>query len=92
MGMIDDILKALDRIPAWKRLQEVPSEIDELKERVAALEEKLGDKWPGDVCRYCGTRAARLSGTRGAGSDGMIHEFWHCENCGETDHRTVKAK
>jgi hypothetical protein len=42
MGIIDDILKALDRIPAWKRLQEVPSEVDQLKAKVAALEDKLG--------------------------------------------------
>ena len=63
MGVIEDMLKALDRIPGWKRLQEVPNEVDELKTKVAALEEKLGEKWPADICRHCGERAARL-GTR----------------------------
>jgi hypothetical protein len=29
MGMLEDILKALDRIPGWKRLQELPSEMDD---------------------------------------------------------------
>ena len=91
MGMIDDILKALDRVPAWRRLQEVPSEVDDLKRRVAELDEKLNGKWPGDVCRYCGARAARLTDTRG-GSTGIIHENWTCEECGETDYRHVKVK
>lgn len=49
MGMLEDILKALDRTPRWKRLQEVPSEVDELKSRVAALEGKLDGKWPADI-------------------------------------------
>ena len=30
MGIVDDLLKALERIPIWKRLGEVPDEIDEL--------------------------------------------------------------
>jgi hypothetical protein len=60
MGVIEDMLNALDRIPGWKRLQQVPSEVDELNARVAALEEKLGGKWPADICRYCGERGARL--------------------------------
>ena len=37
MGIVDDVLKVLDRIPIWKRLQEVPREVDELKKRIAAL-------------------------------------------------------
>jgi len=28
MGILDDILSALDRIPVWKRLQELPAKID----------------------------------------------------------------
>jgi len=60
MGVLEDMLKALDRISGWKRLQQVPSEVDELSARVAALEEKLGGKRPADVCRYRGERGARL--------------------------------
>ena len=37
MGIVDDILKALDRIPTWKRLHEVPSELDQLRAKVAAM-------------------------------------------------------
>ncbi len=60
MGIIEDLLNALDRIPIWKRLQELPPEVERLKHRVAELEEKLGDVWPPDVCRLCGKRAARI--------------------------------
>lgn len=28
MGVLEDMLKALDRIPGWKRLQELPSEVE----------------------------------------------------------------
>ncbi|MFH0342813.1 MAG: hypothetical protein ACHBNF_11935 [Chromatiales bacterium] len=57
MGAIDDFLKMLDRIPIWRRLGEVPGEVDDLKRRVAELEQKLNGKWPPDVCEFCGTRA-----------------------------------
>lgn len=82
MGIVDDILKALDRVPVWKRVQELPSEVDDLKGRIAALEEKLSGKWPADVCRFCGARAARLAGApRGS------EEKWFCEECNQTDFR-----
>jgi hypothetical protein len=41
MGILDDILSALDRIPVWKRLQELPAKIDVLKAQVAVREEKV---------------------------------------------------
>jgi hypothetical protein len=90
MGMVDDILKAFDRIPVWKRLQEAPSEVDELKSRVAALEEKLGNKWPPDICRLCGARAARL-GYSSVNDKGIIVEWWDCEECTNSDFRHYKA-
>ena len=31
MSLLDDVMKVLDRIPIWKRLGEVPSEVDDLK-------------------------------------------------------------
>jgi hypothetical protein len=92
MGVIDDIMKALDRIPIWKRLQEVPAEVDGLKAKVAALEEKLGGKWPADVCRYCGERAVRLKHNLGPDGKGFMHEEWDCSACGQYDKRLVKAK
>jgi hypothetical protein len=89
MGIIDDILTALDRIPAWKRLQELPGEIDALKARMAFLEEKLGTKWPPDICRHCGERGLRLVGTSPSGKE-HIREDWKCEKCGQYEIKLVK--
>jgi hypothetical protein len=88
VGILDDMLKVLDRIPGWKRLQQIPTELEELKTRVAALEEKLGGKWPADVCRYCGQRALRLHQTYPIPDmHGLIVEDWQCDNCKRIDNR-----
>jgi hypothetical protein len=92
MGVIDDMLKALDRIPGWARLQKVPDEVDELKSKVAALEEKLGSKWPPDVCRFCGERAVRLHASFGPDSNKNMQENWECAICKKTDVKLVKAR
>jgi hypothetical protein len=92
MGAIDDFMKMLDRIPIWKRLGEVPAEVDSLKARVADLEGKLNGKWPADVCRYCGERAARFTSSRGPDDKGIIFEHWTCEKCSQNDRRPVKAR
>jgi hypothetical protein len=92
MGMIEDVFKALDRIPIWKRLQLVPDEVNDLKKRVVELEEKLGGKWPADVCKYCGERSARLSEAgRSATIEGIKLERWTCSACGKTEPRHVRV-
>lgn len=92
MGMIEDILKALDRMPIWKRLQETPGEVDDLRARVEALEEKLGGQWPPEICRFCGERAARLESSRGPNDKGLMTEFWKCAACNQTDKRLVRPR
>ena len=52
MGVIEDMLNALDRIPGWKRINGLPTEVDELKQRLAALEERLSPA-KGDSCPKC---------------------------------------
>lgn len=89
MGIVDDTLKVLDRIPIWKRLGEVPAEVDGLMRRVAELEVKLNGKWPADVCRYCGERAVRLTTHRGPDARGIVTEHWTCGECQKVDHRRV---
>jgi hypothetical protein len=65
--------------------------MDALNARIAGLEEKLGDKWPADVCRYCGKRAVRLWYTIPRPNDqGFMIEDWKCGECGKTDTRTFK--
>ncbi len=91
MGVLEDMVKVLDRIPGWKRLQEVPAEVDQLKAQVAALEEKLGGKWPPDVCRFCGARAARLYHVYpGIDPKGNVREVWRCDECKREDDRTYR--
>lgn len=89
MGIIEDLLNALDRIPIWKRLQELPPEVERLKHRVAELEEKLGDVWPPDVCRLCGKRAARIVNSF-TSEKGLIGEEFYCEECKGRDMRYRK--
>jgi hypothetical protein len=148
MHLFDNLLKALGRIPIWKRFQEVPFALDDLKRRVSVeipseldsqrrvsteilseldvlkrrvseeipceldalknrvngeiisqldalnrrvsdLEEKLGDKWPADICRHCGERGLRLAHAIPVpDSQGYMRENWQCEKCGKYD---VKA-
>jgi hypothetical protein len=90
VGVLEDMLKALDRIPIWKRLQELPTEVEILKQKVADIEEKSGTKWPGEVCRACGERAARIAHSH-VNSKAVVCEVWHCEKCDHRDFRYHKA-
>jgi len=91
MGSIEDIRKILSDIPIWKRLGTVPAEVEDLKRRVAELEEKLGGKWPGEVCRFCGERQTRLFRTLGPDVTGIVTDVWRCGACGQSDHRMHKV-
>ena len=91
MGVIEDILNVLDRIPKWKRVQELPDQVNALQRRLSDLEQKFAGKWPPDVCRYCGERAVRLHFVFGGVDDkGNVHESWKCEACKHVDERVYK--
>jgi len=83
MGIVDETLKALDRIPIWRRLGEVPGEVDDLKKRVETLEEMLNGKWPADVCKRCGERAVRMQASMPG------RQQWLCAECKFIEVRTV---
>lgn len=57
MSLLDDVLRALDRWEEWRRMRAAPDQIEELRQRIAALEEKLGDRRPDDHCPKCGRRS-----------------------------------
>lgn len=90
MGMIDDIMKALDRWEEWRLMRSLPVEFARLERRVAELEEKLGGKWPADVCRFCGERGMRLTRVFGPDMKGNMRESWNCEKCRGHDERVRK--
>jgi hypothetical protein len=78
MGMIEDMLKALDRIDAWRDLQAVPAKMKALDERMAALEAALA-RCPAEGCAFCGARAVRLDRVDMHGQ----REQWKCGECGK---------
>ena len=90
MGIIEDILKALDRIPGWARIQQMPDEVDGLKKRISILEEALDSKHAPDFCRLCGARASRLYHVFGIDGKGNVREEWKCEQCNRSEDRYYK--
>ncbi len=88
MGLLDDILKAFDRWDEGKRMRATPDRVDALEKRVADLEEKLGDEWPPDICKFCGERAARLNYSS-ANDKGKVVQRWRCGSCNSEEVRIV---
>ncbi|WP_417497980.1 hypothetical protein [Maricaulis sp.] len=61
MGLLQDMLSALDRWDEWKRMRATPDRVDELERRLKAVESRL-TRAPGDpslpLCPIC--RSGRL--------------------------------
>jgi hypothetical protein len=83
MGVLDDVMKALDRWTEWGPIRAAPAKIEALEKRVAELECKLDGPWPPSVCRYCGERAARLGHT--TVEKAVVKERWDCKTCMSVD-------
>ena len=66
--------------------------IPDLEERITALEEKLGERWPGDVCRACGARGLRLQSAQTTFDERLVEETWRCSACGQIDVRLVRPR
>ncbi len=76
MGVIEDIMKALDRIPGMKDIQALPEKVKGLEERIASLEAALA-RCPAEGCPYCGALAWRLDHVNMNGQ----REVWKCSEC-----------
>ena len=89
MGLLEDIMKTLERIPAWKRLQGLPDHVQRLEARIAQLEAQLGPA-AGDVCPKCKARTFRLISSRPHptfGRLGGLEDTLTCSNCQHTEQR-----
>lgn len=84
MGVLEDVIKALERIPAWKRLNTLPEQISTLEARVRQLEEKLVPA-SGNRCPSCGVMAYRLVLSRPEpppwGEMGAMEDVHRCSSC-----------
>lgn len=91
MGILEDVMKALERIPAWKRLiSAVPAEMEALTQRVAAIEARLAAATD-DVCPRCRAVAFALIESRpeqgSFGALGVREYVWRCSSCRYEDVR-----
>lgn len=89
MGMIEDIMKALERIPAWKRVSALPSEVDALKARIATLEAKLSPA-TGEQCPICRAPALKIISSSphpDFGFAGLKLDTMKCNSCGHQETR-----
>jgi ribosomal protein L37AE/L43A len=78
MGIIDDMMKAFDRIPGMKDIQALPEKVQALEARIASLEATLA-RCPAEGCPFCGALAFRLERADMHGT----REIWQCAECGK---------
>lgn len=88
MGILEDVLKALERVPGWKRISGLPNEVDELKRRIAALEERIASA-TGQKCPKCGAMSYRLTSSSPDDDDfvgsGLMVDQYTCSSCSYTN-------
>lgn len=89
MGMIEDVMKTLERIPLWKRVSALPEEVEALKKRISELEARIAPA-AGEVCPMC--RAPTLKVIKSTpdpdfGFAGVQNDTMKCSNCGHQEHR-----
>lgn len=95
MGIVADVLEALDRIPIWKRMQQLPDEYEALKARVEALERRLNPA-VGDICPRCKEAAFMLISSHllpgKAGSSGARERLRQCSACQFQEREVVRPE
>ena len=91
MGILEDILKALDRVPGWKRITTLPGEVDELQKRVSALEARLA-RASGDVCPRCRAMSFTLVLSRPDPEFGHLGATQDVYRCGACNYERIEHK
>lgn len=87
--MLEDVMRALERLPLWKRVSDLPEKVQALEARIAALEAKLaGDT--GTLCPLCEKPAFRRIGSAPHpqfGFAGIKLDSYACGECGHEEER-----
>jgi uncharacterized protein with PIN domain len=86
MSTVNELLNLLDKIPLWKRITNLPKEIDLLNQRVALLEAKLSGG--GDICPSCKQPLFKLTDSEPDkifGAAGVSKRTYLCSGCGFTE-------
>jgi hypothetical protein len=88
MAVLDNVIEILRRWDGWRRIEALPSRVDELERRVAELESRLR-RAPGEACPSCGEFDFRVTGSRpvaGAFAElGVRERTLKCGACGFED-------
>lgn len=85
-----DLNALLEKVPVWKRLVELPRYVNELEQRVRALEEKLGQPLSKEACPSCGEKAFFVTSSAPdpvMGEVGAMRRTYTCRACGFTENR-----
>ena len=83
MGLLEDIMKTLERVPGWKRIAGMPDEVDKLKVRLEALEARLTSP-SGEICPSCRAPEFRIISNRPMPHfewAGKSLNKWKCNAC-----------
>ncbi|GMR17679.1 MAG: hypothetical protein BMS9Abin33_0072 [Gammaproteobacteria bacterium] len=87
MLTVADLLKVLNRIPAWGRIVTLPDKVEALERRLASLERKTykGDAKSAELCPKCSQYTFELKSRNPHpiyGKIGVQEEHYKCSECG----------
>lgn len=89
MGMIEDVMKTLERIPVWKRVSALPDQMAALEKRIAELERRLAGT-TGELCPICNApQFKRIASVADPHFDfaGLMRDTFECQACGHRETR-----
>ena len=89
MGILEDVMKAIERIPGWKRIAATPDELDALKKRVEELEAKLSPP-SGEICPICRSPSLKVISSKPHpvfSFAGKKVDTLQCSSCGHKEDR-----
>ena len=81
----------MGRVDEWERMRNGLARVTDVEKRVEELERKLGSDYPPDVCKFCGKREVRMTGSRAMDyKSGVVRQEWTCKACAREEVRTAK--